>query len=175
MLIDEYNNAKKIFIIGVPKCGTTSLYNFLLRKNLVIPHSRKEPHYYASDLNYDRFNTLQSYVDGFQVGSENSNKKHPLIDASVWYLYSDLALQQISDLQGDKRIIIMFREPSSMIKSLFDYNALKGYEKRDNFIKSLRCLISDNDPDWTFSWHSTEYRRAISFRKRIEQAIEIFN
>lgn len=38
------------FIVGAPRCGTTSMYEFLRAHPQVFMPANKEPHYFGSDL-----------------------------------------------------------------------------------------------------------------------------
>ena len=38
------------FIIGAPKCGTTSLHNYLKSHSQITMSNPKEPHYFSKDI-----------------------------------------------------------------------------------------------------------------------------
>ena len=79
------------FIIGAPKSGTTALYQYLSSHPNIYMCTPKEPHYFSNELNGVAFvKTLDEYQNLFK----GKNKNHKIIgEASVWYLYSENALQ----------------------------------------------------------------------------------
>ncbi|MEE9518630.1 MAG: sulfotransferase, partial [bacterium] len=42
------------FIVGAPKCGTTSMTEYLKQHPDIFIPEEKEPHYFGSDLEYPR-------------------------------------------------------------------------------------------------------------------------
>jgi len=103
------------FIVGAPKCGTTALYEYLKVHPNIFMCTPKEPHYFATDIPKKRYvNTLNEYLHLFDEASE----KHTAIgEASVWYLYSDVALQNIKDFNPSAKIIVMIRNPVDFVYS----------------------------------------------------------
>ena len=61
-----------LFIIGAPRCGTTALNSYLNKHPDVLMSTRKESHYFATDLNAKHFiKTKDNYFSLFK----NSKKK----------------------------------------------------------------------------------------------------
>lgn len=110
------------FIVGAPKCGTTSLANYLSTHSDVCLSNPKEPHYFSSDFKNRTLNLKSQYLNCFK---EN---KSCMIDASTWYLFSSDAAKNIFEYNPNAKIIIMLREPSSMVFSLFLQNKFNGTE-----------------------------------------------
>lgn len=106
---------KKIFIIGAPKCGTTSMAYYLGKHPNIFIHKIKEPHYFNKDLNHRYFYDFEKYNSLY-----NKLPKNTLYtcDASVWYLYSKVAIQQILNVYPNAYFIIMLREHSELFFSL---------------------------------------------------------
>ena len=50
----ETSRVPDLFIIGAPKCGTTSIYEYLTGHPDVFMSAVKEPNYFARDLAVDR-------------------------------------------------------------------------------------------------------------------------
>lgn len=122
-----------LYIIGAPKCGTTSLcYHLAQHPEIHIPN-RKEPYYLANDLNW---------VDGWGISSKSeyeslyNTKKSYQIDASTWYLYSKSARKKISEIKNIK-IIICLRHPVNFIESLWWHMRSRGKDTNKTLIKSL--------------------------------------
>ena len=82
------------FIVGTPKCGTTSIYEYLRKHPEVFMPSFKEPHFFGSDLvknNNVYIDNATKYLDLFS----NSNGKKMSGEASTHYLYSKMAAKEI--------------------------------------------------------------------------------
>lgn len=103
------------FIVGAPKCGTTSLAAYLSYRDDVFMASPKEPHFFATDFpQYREVDSLEDYCALF-----DDAKEHQLIgEASVFYLYSSVALSRIRNYNENAKIIVMLRDPVSLLHSL---------------------------------------------------------
>lgn len=126
------NDKKKpnFFIIGAPKCGTTALAKYLGEHDQIFVSTPKEPHYFATDFeNYRNITTEKEYEDLF-LGVHN---EVAIGEASVFYLYSKKALENIKKYNPDSKIILMIRNPVEMIPSLHSQVVYSGDENILNF------------------------------------------
>lgn len=120
-----------LFLVGAPKCGTTSLYEYLrVHPQVYFPHDSclepsadspgywrcKEPAYFCSDLDLppelsikDEQRYLRLYAG---AGSERWRG-----DASAFYLYSSIAAERIKAFCPDARILITLRPPVEQMRS----------------------------------------------------------
>lgn len=122
------------FIIGAPKCGTTSMVMWLSKHPQIFMSPVKEPHYFNTD-QYRVIKTESGYIALFHEASE----KHRAIgEASVWYLYSEEAVPNILDYNPDAKFIVMLRNPADMAYSLHDQLLLSLYERVKNFEEAWR-------------------------------------
>ena len=81
------------FILGAPKCGTTSLASWLSEHSDVFMSPIKEPHHFCSDFGYKEYRSHQRYLSLFR----KANEQHRAIgEASATYLYSKVAVKNIS-------------------------------------------------------------------------------
>lgn len=106
-----------LFIVGAAKCGTTSMFEYLAQHPDVFMSDVKEPYFFGSDLeiaSYWRVENEAAYLALFADAGEAAR----IGEGSVWYLYSELAAQEIKSFNPDARIIIMLRNPVDMIYSL---------------------------------------------------------
>src|SRR5687767_1010670 len=99
------------FIVGAPKCGTTSLYEYIRVHPEVFMPDRKEPAFFCSDFYKPRRMKEEEYLSLFR---EAGSAKW-IGEASTWYLYSDKAREGIKAFCPDARIIIMLRNPVDMM------------------------------------------------------------
>lgn len=129
----EKNKILPDFIIaGAPKCGTTSLYHYLEQHpNIFL--APKEIHYFGKDLKFKKPNNDFSVYLNYFKGASDKIKG----DASVWYLYSQSAPQEILEQLGKVKIIICLRNPTEMIYSLHKENLYNADETETDFEEAL--------------------------------------
>jgi len=127
------------FIVGAPKCGTTSMAQYLNQHPDVFV-LRGEPHFFGSDIEYNRPRlTRRQYLS---ICGRNGGKS--LVgDRSTWYLYSKRAAAEIHEFNPDARIIAMLRNPVEMIRSLHRHQFQRG--QRDD-IERLEDAL-DAEPE----------------------------
>ena len=121
------------FIIGAPKCGTTSLHKYLSSHSQVTMSYPKEPHYFSTDIENGGIRNKDEYLDCFA----HCNKKTLAIgDSSTLYLYSKVAVQNIYKYDKESKFIVMVRNPIEIARS-FHQVALKTFgEIETNFQKA---------------------------------------
>ena len=120
------------FIIGAPKCGTTSLSVYLSEHREIVMSHPKEPHYFSTDIENGRMTDQSKYLACF------SQDKTPIAvgDASTLYLYSKDAIQNILEFNPKAKFIVMLRNPTEVAFS-FHQLALKIFsETETNFEKA---------------------------------------
>jgi hypothetical protein len=83
------------FIVGAPKCGTTSLSEYLRSHPNVFMSSPKEPHFFATDLyprNPEGIDSVAAYLQLFT----DARDQHQVVgEASASYMFSDAAIPAI--------------------------------------------------------------------------------
>lgn len=122
------------FIVGAPKCGTTALYAYLRQHPDIFMPSSKEPHFFAKDLEKPDYVTeYPSYIKLFA----KADKETCIGEASVWYLYSRCAAQEIYQFDKNAQIIIMLRNPVDMIYSYHSQRLFNGTEDQADFAQAL--------------------------------------
>lgn len=116
------------FIVGAPRCGTTSLHNYLEQHpEIAIP--AKDVYFFGSDLishpllRMKRVRTKEEYAKFFIGRSESL-----LGERSVWLLYSEKAAEEIKNFVSYAKILIMLRNPIEMIMSLHQHFVVNGVE-----------------------------------------------
>ena len=113
-------------IVGAPKCGTTALHAYLAQHPDVFMSDPKEPHYFGTDLEfrYRRRPSDEQYRSYFAGAGD----RRRIGEASVWYLYSGCAADEIAEAVPEARIIVMLRDPVEMIPSLHSQFVYNGHE-----------------------------------------------
>ena len=116
-----------LFIIGAPKCGTTSIYSFLKQHPEIYMPDFKEPHYFGSDLNKKKGVYIDTEEEYLSLFIESKNEIF-IGEASTYYLYSNLAPMEIFKFNPDSKIIIALRNPIDLIYSLHSQYFFSGNE-----------------------------------------------
>ena len=129
-----------LFIVGAPKSGTTSLYEYLKGHPQVFMSAIKEPCYFSADLALDASgNFLRHGRDEkayFELFAEAGDARR-LGEASTRYLYSKDAAQLIREASPEARIVAMLRNPVDMIHSLHSHKLAAGTEDLADFEQAL--------------------------------------
>lgn len=103
------------FLIGAPKCGTTSLSQWLAQHQDVFMCSPKEPYYFCTDLvvGHRAASSWLEYTKLF----EGAGLAHAVGEASTSYLRSRTAVPAILKKVPDAKFIVCLRNPVEMVAS----------------------------------------------------------
>lgn len=121
------------FILGAPKCGTTSLVHWLETHPQVFLSSVKEPHFFSTDLANRGVSSEAAYRRLFDVAS---SKKLAVGEASTWYLFSKDAVPNILRAVPEARFIVMTRDPVEMARSLHHHVVRQLHEDEPDFARA---------------------------------------
>ena len=128
------------FIVGHHKSGTTALYEMLRRHPQIFMPAVKEPRYLAADLRAlvpstaGQPQTMQEYLALFDGAAPGQR----VGEASPSYLRSRDAARAIAELQPHARIIAIFREPASFVRSLHLHLIEEGVEREQDLAAAVR-------------------------------------
>ncbi|HKL50549.1 MAG TPA: sulfotransferase domain-containing protein [Wenzhouxiangellaceae bacterium] len=139
MAVDLDQPAPHFFIVGAPKCGTTSMAQYLNQHPDVFV-VRGEPHFFGSDLDY---NSPRLTPDQYQALCRNTGGKPVCGDRSTWYLYSRNAAREIHAYNPHALIIAMLRNPAEMLHSLHAHHFQRGL--RDDIEHFEDALAAEPD------------------------------
>ena len=128
------NKKPNFFIIGAPKCGTTALSEYLKEHPNVFMSTPKEPHYFASEM--VKHSSIKNSEDYFNLFNSVENSHMAVGEASVWYLYSKKAIENIYNFDKNAKIIIMLRKPVDMVYSMHSQHIYSGSENEFDFEKA---------------------------------------
>tara|TARA_B100000315_G_C14582063_1_gene591016 strand:+ start:2519 stop:3430 length:912 start_codon:yes stop_codon:yes gene_type:complete len=105
------------FIVGAPRCGTTSLYNYLSSHPNIFMSFPKEPGFFSSDFSrYQIVKTMPQYLSLFK----KTKICHQAVgEASTRYLQSLVALKNIKQFNDKAKIIVMLRNPVDLVYSSY--------------------------------------------------------
>jgi len=128
------------FIVGAPRCGTTTLASLLQQHPDVCFSAVKEPHFFSRDevaaLPADRLQTAveQEYWERFYGHCEGQPKLYA--EGSVTYLYVPERMKPILQLWPKAKFVIALRDPLSMLPSLHARLLVTGDETIRDFPKA---------------------------------------
>lgn len=133
--------APNFFIVGAPKCGTTSLAAWLSGHPCVYMPSLKEPAFFSTDLPVVR-PALLEYAELFSAATD----AHLAVgEASTAYLFSRVAVPRIVRHLATPRLIVCLRNPIDMVTSL---------HRQEVF------TLNEDVRDFDDAWRLQESRRA---------------
>jgi Sulfotransferase domain len=165
-----------VFIVGAPKCGTTAMDRYLATHPDVFM-ARKEMHHFGADLRFgSQFYRRDShdYLREF----EGWNGQSRLGEASVWYLFSKHAAEEIKAFNPDSRIIIMLREPSEMMHALYWTFRFDANEHLPTFAEALAAederRAGGRRSSRTYFAQGLVYRDAPRYTEQVSRYFEVF-
>ncbi|MGN6380351.1 MAG: sulfotransferase family protein [Gaiellales bacterium] len=144
-----------IFIVGAPKAGTTTAFEFLAAQpGIEPPRGMKEPHFFSSVegrsqgkghlfsvRDPDRYLALWSLPPGSRG-----------LDGSTSYLWDPGAAAAIADRCPDADIIVMVRDPVERAYSHYLGNTRQGFERRSFGDAVDQELEASGDTPWQFAY-----------------------
>lgn len=163
-----------LFIVGAPKCGTTSMHTYLGQHPDIFMCEPKEPYYFLTDMPHkDRFNA-KAY---FALFKQAKNVKYAG-ESSVVYLYSRTAASKIHSFCSTARIIIMLRNPIDLLYSLHHQLLHIGNEDIFDFAEALAVepdrAAGKRIPSSASFPHGLLYRKIVDFPPQITRYFNAF-
>ena len=176
------------FIVGAIKAGTTSFAEYLRGHPQIYMSPVKEPHYFSSDIDCrylpadvpaeDYFSTWplakahtlcvrnpEQYEQLFAAAGDAK----AIGEASVSYLYSELAPKRISEEIADPRILVFLRNPVQRAYSHFQMDLAIGKAETGNFLKAIELDWSAPRKGWGLSHLYIEFGLYVPQLKRYLQ------
>lgn len=122
------------FIVGAPKCGTTSMCEYLESHPDVFISTIKEPFFFCDDVPNNKLTpTMERYLELF----EGANENHVAVgEGTTLYLYSPAAIDNIRAFDPNAKIIVMLRNPKHMVVSLHQQWVRALFEDERDFKKA---------------------------------------
>lgn len=129
------NKKPNFFIIGAPKCGTTSIYSWLCEHKKIFMSPIKEPFYFDKDIKPSAIpEKANSYEELFD---EANPKQHNIIgEASTRYLMSKVAVTNILHYNPESLFLVCLRNPVEMAYSLHQQELFNMVEDIEDFTKA---------------------------------------
>ena len=165
------------FIVGAPKCGTTAMYSYLSSHPGVFFPQVKEPHFFGKDLDFvgrsrmtaDEYRALYRHADAGQRSG----------DASVFYLLSQTAAQELKSYNPNARIIIMLRNPVDVMHSFHSQRLFNGTENIESFEEAVEAAddrrLGRRLPPRIGFRQGLFYRELVNFADQVERYLAAFD
>lgn len=169
-------NKPNFFILGAPKCGTTSMYHWLNQHSRIFFPKIKEPHFFSTDLNEKKraVKDLATYLSLYTEATEN----HSILgEASVFYLYSEKAVENIINFNPNARFLVMLRNPVDMVVSLHNQYLYSGNEVFRRLEKAW--ALQDKRPDGigitklTADPHLLQYGKVCKLGEQVNRLLDV--
>jgi Sulfotransferase family len=164
------------YIVGAPKAGTTSLYEYLAAYPEVFLPKQKELRFFGSDLDvrHRRVWTTEEFLDLYRDAPPGSLRG----GAYVWYLFSRAAGQEIGEVRPDARIVIALRNPSAALYALHSEFVFDGNEDLEDFADALaaepdRCAGRRIPAEAHFP-AGLCYRATVRYAEQVERYLDRF-
>lgn len=140
---------------------------------------QKEPHYFGSDLHFAPGLRAAATLDEYLALFEDAGDAKMVGEASVWYLCSRLAAEEIKAFNPQARIIIMVRNPVDVMFRIYGQLCLIGTETITDFESALtaepqRMENHDLLPAKPDLREALFYRHSVLFTEQIQRYFEQF-
>jgi hypothetical protein len=133
-----------LYLLGAPKCGTTTVAGWLAGHRDVHWSIPKEPYYWAEDFPGQRahygFDSREAYESLYSSTAARTARYRG--DASTTYLYSQRAVPEILSNVSDPRFVVCLRNPVDLLVS---------------YHRTQLVALNEDEPDFAVAW-----RRSLS-------------
>lgn len=145
-------------IAGAPKCGTTSLFDWMVAHPDVCGSRSKEPFFLLDrehPLLRDYLNIHDHGLDAYAKAFPRECERSRIVaEGSTQYIYQSTALDVLPALPSRPKVLFVVRKPSERIFSMFAFYKMKGHIRQDlgfaEFVERISGRADPNsDPAWT--------------------------
>ena len=174
------NSSRFAFIVGAPRCGTTTLAGFLQQHPDVCFSAVKEPMFFVQhDLRDADDAALREKVDEEYLRrffDHCSGDEKYRAEGSVTYLYAPEQLKPILKLWPDAKFIVALRDPLAMLPSLHARLLVTGDENirrfKDAWAKVPERAAGRSIPRSAIDPRFLRYDEAGAFGTRVQQLFD---
>jgi hypothetical protein len=169
-----------LYIVGAPRCASSSMYTYLRQHPGVFMPEQKEPRYFCSDLDsgtvMDETFFIRSWDD--YLALFHDAKDEPYVgEGCIFNLFSQVAAQRIREVSPSAKAIIMLREPAVQ---MFSFHAVR----RGNGTEDLgfeEALAAEADrregrrlPRLARNLKMYQYRSVARYAEQVQRYLEVF-
>jgi hypothetical protein len=165
------------FIVGAPKCGTTSLCKYLEQHPDIFISELKEPNYFSYDLATKRRRSRMSITEYLNLFRTANTKA--IGEGSTQYLYSKVAAKEIHKFNPEAKIIIMLRNPADFLYSYHNQCLLTLAEDIKDFELALKAETDRKKglriPQECTGEVNLYYSEVAKFSEQVQRYLELFS
>ena len=152
------------------------MYQYLSAHPEIFLSGKKEPLFFAPDISrHKKVSDERTYLSLF----EDAQDEKRVGEASVLYLYSECAADEIKVFSPSARILIMLRNPVDMMHSWHSERLYVGHEDIADFESALDAEAARKRglrlPPESFSVKVFFYREIARFSTQIERYFKVFD
>ncbi len=163
-----------VFIVGAPKCGTSAWVRYLRDHPQIFFSAIKEPHYFCTDLaGFREITNETDYLSLFD-GAEDAEA---IGEASVFYLFSTVAAEEIRSFNPQARIIIFLREQEDFLPSMHHQFLYSFQESIEDFAEAFRLSGNRGPGEIPLTCKEQkllDYRALGKFSEQVERFLTCF-
>jgi hypothetical protein len=154
-----------LFIVGAPRCGTSSLWSYLKAHPEIFMSAEKELYFFDSDLRTSGWSppSLEQYLSNFSAAGDQK----VIGEATASYLRSERAPKEIKAFSPEARIVIMLRNPVDVMHSLHSA-ALYRREPVADFEAAVEADARRRGPELI------GYREFTDFFRQVQTYFDLF-
>lgn len=178
---DDPRNLPNFLVAGCPRCGTTSLYNYLRQHPDIFMSAVKEPGFLtepfaahpppeAGDKVYAR--RFMRHFEDYAALFNGHQGEHAIGEATPHiYYYGQKAVARVREFLGDPKLILILRNPVDRAFSAYWLNRRNGVEKL-SFEDALAKEPQRMKDGWPHPWLYADVGR---YAAKIEILFESFS
>lgn len=159
-MLQKFNSQhqiKNLIIAGAPRCGTTSLFNYLNDHPSIFGLDIKETCYFLDkdyfDESFNQTKLLPNYhqygLNGYDDIFKNAKANQIKLDATPDYIYQETFLKILPQLSTKPLVVFLLREPAERVYSLYKFakSRLGILSNEISFQQFLDKIRNGNDSD----------------------------
>ena len=168
-----------LFIVGAPRCGTTSLYRYCQQHPEVYMAECKEPEFFATDLPFRHARTNEEEYLSLFSGARDGQR---IGEASTFYLFSKVAAYNIKRFSPRAKIIIMLRRPVDQMLSFHNMMLSLYWEGSEDLLDFAEALAAEVlrkqglrlPKNNTMPKECYFYREIVKYTEQVKRYLEVF-
>ena len=129
MITSRLRGYPDFIIIGAQKCGTTSLYHFVIRHPDIIPARVKEIHYFTVHYKLGSQYYRSNFPTNISRHGYLKKQKKLTGEASPTYIYYSTTPNRMKKIMPNVRLIVILRNPVDRAYSQYHYIIKQRNEK----------------------------------------------
>lgn len=159
------------YLIGLPKAGTTALYNILVQSSSIYDCAVKEPNFFLPDGITDAgVRKVEDYVSLYK---EAKAKGLICLDASVSYSHFPASLENILRDRPDAKFIIVLRRPEDIVVSQYKQMRFGLFEKFKSFKSAWEDRIANGPPKSGYYQFARDYPRSGAIGTLLQSVLNV--